>query len=114
VGARDNFSGFAMTDRKKAPLLLFQVALTELSGALICVLPLLPLLDFRSTFYIDWFNHIWLIQYFGEYLGHHYCFPEVISTGPQRILIFAPLGPYCRAVNTAIASGNLCRFAGPP
>jgi hypothetical protein len=49
---------------------------------LICCLPLVPLFDLRNVFAIDWINHLWMIQYFGEYLKRHHVPPDVFSTTP--------------------------------
>jgi hypothetical protein len=48
--------------------------------ALVCALPLLLLFDPRSVFYFDWFNHLWIIEYFGEYIRRHGTPPAVLST----------------------------------
>jgi hypothetical protein len=45
-----------------------------------CLLPLSLLLDFRNTFYVDWFNHLWSIEYFGEYMKWHRTPPDVFIT----------------------------------
>lgn len=71
--------GISRTERKKV-VRCSPAALTGLGGVLICALALLPLFDVRSTFYVDWFNHLWLIQYFGKYMGLHFFPPEMIST----------------------------------
>jgi hypothetical protein len=49
-------------------------------AALVCALPLLLLFDLRSTFDYDWFNHLWMIEYFGEYIHRHGSAPAVLST----------------------------------
>jgi hypothetical protein len=49
-------------------------------SALICGLPLLLLLDSRSVFNFDWFNHLWMIEYFGEYIRRHGTPPAVLAT----------------------------------
>jgi len=45
-----------------------------------CLVPLSLLFDFRNTFYVDWFNHLWYIEYFGEYLKWHWTPPDVFIT----------------------------------
>jgi hypothetical protein len=57
-------------------LLLFFCGL----GLLICLLPCWPLLDLRATFDPDWFNHLWLIDYYAQYFRSHHSFPAVINT----------------------------------
>ena len=42
-----------------------------MASALLC--------DFRSMFYVDWNNHLWLIEYFGESIKH-LRIPDVINT----------------------------------
>ena len=50
-------------------------------GFVTCLVPLSLLFDLRNTFYTDWFNHLWAIEYFGEYLKWHRVPPDVfIST----------------------------------
>jgi hypothetical protein len=49
-------------------------------SALVCSLPLLLLFDLRSVFDFDWFNHLWIIEYFGEYLRRHGTPPAVLAT----------------------------------
>jgi hypothetical protein len=47
---------------------------------LVCTLPLGLLLDVRSTFYLDWFNHLWMIDYYAEYFRQHHVLPDVFIT----------------------------------
>ena len=50
---------------------------------LIIIFPLFPLLPgFIRTdgFYIDWWNHLWMTNYFGLYFEHNFDFPFVINT----------------------------------
>lgn len=49
-------------------------------SVLVCSLPLLLLLDLRSVFDFDWFNHLWMIEYFGEYIRRHGNAPAVLAT----------------------------------
>ena len=49
-------------------------------SVLVCLLPILLLLDLRSVFDFDWFNHLWMIEYFGEYIRRHGVPPAVLST----------------------------------
>jgi hypothetical protein len=44
-------------------------------SVLVCGLPLLLLLDPRSVFDFDWFNHLWMMEYFGEYIRQHGVLP---------------------------------------
>jgi len=46
----------------------------------ICILPLIPLFFLNHQFPTDWFNHQWMIAYFGEYFRQHYSFPLVFNT----------------------------------
>jgi hypothetical protein len=47
---------------------------------LICLFPLVLLIDPRSTFYVDWFNHLWTIEYFGEYFRQHGALSPILVT----------------------------------
>jgi hypothetical protein len=47
---------------------------------LICGLPLVLLIDTRSVYALDWFNHLWTVEYFGEYIRHHASLPQVLMT----------------------------------
>ena len=50
---------------------------------LIILFPLFPLLPgfFRiQGFYIDWWNHLWMTNYFGVYYEQNSVFPLVINT----------------------------------
>jgi hypothetical protein len=47
---------------------------------LICILPLILLIDPRNTFYVDWLNHLWVIEYFGEYFRQHGSLPQILIT----------------------------------
>jgi hypothetical protein len=49
-------------------------------GLVVCLLPLGLLFDLRSTFYVDWFNHLWTIDYYGEYFRQHHLLPDVLIT----------------------------------
>jgi hypothetical protein len=47
---------------------------------LVCGLPLILLIDVRSIYALDWFNHLWTVEYFGEYIRYHASLPEVLMT----------------------------------
>jgi hypothetical protein len=49
-------------------------------SALVCSFPLLLLLDPKSVFAFDWFNHLWMIEYFGENIRQHGIPPAVLAT----------------------------------
>jgi len=57
---------------------------------LICILPLVLLIDLRNTFYVDWFNHLWTIEYFGEYFRQHGSLPQILIT-KDLVGIVAPI-----------------------
>jgi hypothetical protein len=59
-------------------------------SVLVCTLPLVLLFDLRSVFDFDWFNHLWTIEYFGEYIRQHGTPPAVLST-ENLVGIVAPL-----------------------
>lgn len=50
--------------------------------------PLLRLLPLDATFHRDWYNHLWLTGYPGEYLRQHGALPIVINTTEQAGLPF--------------------------
>jgi hypothetical protein len=52
----------------------------RICSLLICLLPLVFLIDLRNTFSVDWFNHIWVIEYFGEYIRRHRSVPQILVT----------------------------------
>jgi hypothetical protein len=54
--------------------------LGNIAGFLVCLLPLFLLVDPRSTFNVDWFNHLWLIEYSGEYVRHNGSIPPTLLT----------------------------------
>jgi hypothetical protein len=54
--------------------------LGKIAGFLVCLLPLSLLVDPRSTFFVDWFNHLWLIEYSGEYIKDHGSIPPTLLT----------------------------------
>jgi hypothetical protein len=60
------------------------------TSVLVCALPLSLLFDLRSVFDFDWFNHLWTIEYFGEYIRQHGMPPSVLST-ENLVGIVAPL-----------------------
>jgi hypothetical protein len=51
-----------------------------IGSLLICLLPLVLLIDLRNTFYVDWFNHLWIIEYFGDYIRWHRSAPQNLVT----------------------------------
>ena len=84
---------------------------------LIIIFPLFPLLPgFFSTqgFYIDWWNHLWMTNYFAVFFDHNFSFPIIINTNnfggignPSPIFygyLFYPIfGILGSAINTDIA-----------
>ena len=54
----------------------FQVA----ASVLVCSLPLILLIDVRSIYALDWFNHLWTVEYFGEYIRRRGSAPQVLMT----------------------------------
>jgi hypothetical protein len=48
----------------------------------VCLLPCALILDARNIFYVDWINHLWSIEYFGEYLKANHSFPSTFNTDP--------------------------------
>ncbi|PTY03285.1 hypothetical protein DB346_05240 [Verrucomicrobia bacterium LW23] len=65
-----------------------------------CAVPLIWLLNLRNTFTIDWFNHLWVAEYFAAYFRDHGRFPDVLNTSTQ---IGNPLPVfYCSAFYSAM------------
>ena len=62
----------------------------KIVGIFICLLPLVLLIKLRHTFYVDWFNHLWVIEYFGEYIRRHGSVPPTLVTN-QLIGIANPI-----------------------
>jgi hypothetical protein len=52
----------------------------KIAEILACLFPLSLLLDPRSTFSTDWFNHLWLIEYTCEYIKHQGSIPPMLLT----------------------------------
>jgi len=50
--------------------------------------PLLRLLPLEASFHRDWYNHLWLAGYPGEYLRQHRALPVVINTTEQAGIPF--------------------------
>jgi hypothetical protein len=51
-----------------------------LIGAGAVLFPALLLLPNGQGFYRDWYNHVWMVGYFGEYFRQHGWFPSVVNT----------------------------------
>jgi len=49
----------------------------------ICLLPMLPILRLKYSYYVDWNIVNWFIAYTGEFFKHHLSFPEVFNTYQQ-------------------------------
>ena len=41
---------------------------------------LLPLADVSKNFNADWYNHLWTIEYYAQYLRHHGRLPDILNT----------------------------------
>lgn len=52
----------------------------KIGSILICLLPLVLIIDVRNAFSVDWFNHLWIIEYFGEYIRRHGSVPRTLVT----------------------------------
>ena len=50
-----------------------------ITGLLASLFASVLLLDLRSVFAVDWNNHLWLIEYFGESIKH-WTIPDMINT----------------------------------
>jgi len=73
-----------MLSRLKSLIFLPEKPLNFYGIALLIILfplfPLLPGLIRTDGFYIDWWNHLWMTNYFGLYFEHNFDFPFVINT----------------------------------
>jgi hypothetical protein len=74
----------------------------------VCVCPLLPLFDISKGFAPDWFNHLWMMEYFGEYLKTHGAPPGVFVTDA---MVGVPL-PLFYAGKFYTLAGLLCACLG--
>lgn len=73
-----------------------------------CV-PLFLLINPDNKFYWDWYNHLWLVEYFGEYLRFHWTVPYVINTDQLTGLI----NPLFYGQKFYTALGCLSAYIGP-
>ena len=62
---------------------------TILIGAAAVLFPLVLLVDINAGFYIDWYNHLWQIGYYGQYFSIHHSMPLILNT-PQILLVAFP------------------------
>lgn len=67
----DSTNGFSALSMK---------SFTFIVPALVALLPLLQVWPLDSAFYVDWGNHVWLINYFGEFFRLHFWFPSTLVT----------------------------------
>ncbi len=78
-----------------------------IAGLLASLLASALLLDFRSVFYVDWNNHLWVIEYFGECIKH-LGLPNVLNT---QQLVGMPVALFYAQKFYAL-SGMLSAFLG--
>lgn len=57
---------------------------------LVVIYPLLPLLRY-DNFYVDWFNHLWPIEYMGKYFKENFSFPHVFNTDNSWMGMATPI-----------------------
>jgi hypothetical protein len=57
-------------------------AFVVICAILVCAVPFARLFNVRSIFYVDWINHLWSVEYFGEFLKSQHRFPAVFNTDP--------------------------------
>ena len=62
----------------------------EIVSIFVCLLPLVLLINLRNTYYVDWFNHLWLIEYFGQHILRHGSVPQTLVTN-QLIGVATPI-----------------------
>jgi len=58
-------------------------------SAAIIVFPLAPLFHINGGFSVDWYNHLWMVGYYGEYFSLYKALPDVLNTN-QTLLIAYP------------------------
>ncbi len=61
--------------------------LVTIVGAVAVLFPLSLLLNVNTSFYVDWYNHLWLIGYYGQYFSVHHRMPLTINT--HQLLLMA-------------------------
>lgn len=49
-------------------------------GTAAILFPALLLYPRGDGFYLDWYNHVWMVGYFGEYFRQHHAMPEALNT----------------------------------
>ena len=76
-------------------------------GLLASLLASALLLDLRTMFYVDWNNHLWLIEYFGESIKH-LRIPDVMNT---KQLVGMPITLFY-AQKFYVLAGMLSAFLG--
>lgn len=54
---------------------------------LACVAVSIPLLSLNAVFYVDWINHLWTIQYYGEFFKVNLLFPQTLNTQTEVGLV---------------------------
>jgi hypothetical protein len=59
-----------------------------LAGSAAVALPLIPLAWIHATFAVDWYNHLWLIGYFGEFFRIHHRMPEALNAQPTLLIAY--------------------------
>ncbi|HSI83260.1 MAG: hypothetical protein ACAI35_22095 [Candidatus Methylacidiphilales bacterium] len=47
---------------------------------MVCAVPLSLMMDLGAMYALDWFNHLWAIEYFGAYFQQHSEAPVVVNT----------------------------------
>ncbi|MBI5304100.1 MAG: hypothetical protein HY868_18340 [Chloroflexi bacterium] len=50
--------------------------------------PLLLLLSTNTIFYVDWYNHLWQVGYYGKYWAVHGTFPVTLNTDDRLLVAF--------------------------
>jgi hypothetical protein len=62
--------------------------LVPIVGAIAVLFPLSLLLNVNAGFYVDWYNHLWLIGYYGQYFSVYHRMPLTINTHYLLLLAY--------------------------
>lgn len=74
-------AGFAsVKSQARAAFVLMKQRMLVLASIPVVLIAMVPMLDLRAVFNLDWINHLWLIEYFGEFFKQNGAMPRVVNT----------------------------------